>query len=362
MDKVTKCSGGQTVAEYVYDYNGNRMVKRNFTSGSLANTVTSWTDSYETKVIEGGATENTAYYFANGQLIAKKDKDGNKTYFHNDHLGSTGIITNQSGTLVEETKYDPWGKIKSGGTKSKFLYTGQEHDDETGLDYYNFRYYNSDIRRFAQPDDIIQDMYAPQGLNRYSYVWNNPLRYTDPTGHYAETAVDVAFITMDVQAIVQDPTNVWNYAALAGDAVGFLTPVTGVGLGVKLVEHGGDVKKAMNSYNKTAQQVNKNTSSLTKASVSNASTSPKSFTTKVVQSTQQKLTQTKQIITNGNNLIRIGKSSPSSPTRVSLGPAPKYYQQLSPIQKILSPIHIHIEKKKIGIDLNWLKKAFYKKW
>lgn len=183
LDKVKKCSNNQTIAEYVYDYKGNRMVKKNFSNGTLANTVVSWSDSYETKIIEGGATENTAYYFANGQLIAKKDKNGNKTYIHSDHLGSTSVVTNQAGSLVEETKYDPGGKVKSGGTANKFLYTGQEHDGETGLHYYGARYYNPQIRRFTQPDDIIQNVYNPQDLNRYSYVRNNPLRYIDPSGN-----------------------------------------------------------------------------------------------------------------------------------------------------------------------------------
>ena len=73
--------------------------------------------------------------------------------------------------------------MRSGGAASKFQYTGQERDAETGLHYYNARYYDPHIRRFTQPDDIIQNVYNPQGLNRYSYVWNNPLKYIDPTGH-----------------------------------------------------------------------------------------------------------------------------------------------------------------------------------
>jgi RHS repeat-associated protein len=89
----------------------------------------------------------------------------------------------QSGAVIETITYDPYGKVKAGGTLSKFQYTGQEKDSETGLNYYDSRYYSSDIRRFSQPDDIIQNVYDPQSLNRYSYVNNNPLRYTDPTGH-----------------------------------------------------------------------------------------------------------------------------------------------------------------------------------
>jgi hypothetical protein len=49
--------------------------------------------------------------------------------------------------------------------------------------YYNARYYDSAIGRFTQPDTIIPDQFNPQSLNRYSYVRNNPVRYTDPMGH-----------------------------------------------------------------------------------------------------------------------------------------------------------------------------------
>lgn len=104
-------------------------------------------------------------------------------YYHNDHLGSASVITDENGDVLEETTYDPWGSIETGGTTSKFLYTGQEYDAETGLNYYNARYYSADLRRFTQPDNYIQDIYNPQMLNRYSYTLNNPLRYTDPSGH-----------------------------------------------------------------------------------------------------------------------------------------------------------------------------------
>ncbi len=49
--------------------------------------------------------------------------------------------------------------------------------------YYGARYYDPAIGRFAQPDSLIADLYNPQSLNRYSYALNNPVRYTDPTGH-----------------------------------------------------------------------------------------------------------------------------------------------------------------------------------
>jgi RHS repeat-associated protein len=183
LKRVKSATNSATIAEYLYDFNGNRMVKKNYTNGSLANTVYSWSDSFETKVIEGGATETTVYYFANKELVAKKKNDGTMQYVHTDHLGSTSVVTNSGGTLVESTSYDPWGEVLSGGTQSKFGYTGQENDSETGLNYYGARYYGSDVRRFTQPDKLIQNIYNPQMLNRYSYAANNPLKYVDPSGH-----------------------------------------------------------------------------------------------------------------------------------------------------------------------------------
>lgn len=62
-------------------------------------------------------------------------------------------------------------------------YTGHEHLDEVGLIHMNGRIYDPLIGRFLQMDPIIQDPYASQSFNRYSYVMNNPLMYTDPTGY-----------------------------------------------------------------------------------------------------------------------------------------------------------------------------------
>jgi len=203
LKKVKNCGNNQTIAEYVYDYQGNRKIKKQYQSGALQKTIYSPDDSYETvKLASNSATQNTSYYYANDQLIAKKNPDGTKQYVHNDHLGSTSVMTNQSGGLVESTTYDPWGEVKTGGTKSKFGYTGQEKDSETGLNYYNARYYNSHVRRFTQPDDIIQNVYSPQDLNRYSYVRNNPLKYTDPSGHQLATSAGLTLLGLSYLAAV----------------------------------------------------------------------------------------------------------------------------------------------------------------
>ena len=71
------------------------------------------------------------------------------------------------------------------------MFTDQEFDVETGLYNYNARLYDPVIGRFISPDSIVQAPFDPQTLNRYSYVRNNPLIYTDPSGHFFLGGLDI---------------------------------------------------------------------------------------------------------------------------------------------------------------------------
>src|SRR5208337_3570165 len=62
-------------------------------------------------------------------------------------------------------------------------FTDQENDPETSLYYYGARYYNPVLARFTSADSTVQSPGDPQTLNRYAYCRNNPLMYTDPSGH-----------------------------------------------------------------------------------------------------------------------------------------------------------------------------------
>ena len=175
--EVINESDSSTVAEYFYDSNGQRVKK-------IENGIATYYigDYLETR-IHGGNVDNTCYYFANNERVARKDSDGSKYYYHGDHLGSTSVVSDEAGALSEKVSYYPYGSVKEQvGEGSTYLFTDQEFDDESGLYYYGARYYNPELTRFTQPDTITQDVYNPQNLNRYSYVLNNPLKYTDPSG------------------------------------------------------------------------------------------------------------------------------------------------------------------------------------
>ena len=118
--------------------------------------------------------------------------ESNTFYYHGDHLGSSSIITDGSGTVVRNISYQPWGNVHTNTEESgantpdpNHKFTGQILDDSTDLYYYGARYYDPVLRRFITPDTIIQSPYDPQSLNRYAYCRNNPLIYTDPTGHWS---------------------------------------------------------------------------------------------------------------------------------------------------------------------------------
>ena len=110
----------------------------------------------------------------------------NLVYFLGDHLGSTSITVNPDGSKAAEMRYTAWGETRytSGATPTDYQYTGQRNDTGIGLYFYNARWYDPVLGRFAQADSVVPG--GVQGLDRYSYIKNNPVNGTDPTGHCPE--------------------------------------------------------------------------------------------------------------------------------------------------------------------------------
>ncbi|MCL6270738.1 FG-GAP-like repeat-containing protein [Sansalvadorimonas sp. 2012CJ34-2] len=143
------------------------------------------------------------FIYADGEIQAiqvKETQDGvakadQTRYLHRDNLGSIDTITNAVGTVVERMSYGPFGSRRAGDWRSESVigspilpaftnrgYTGHEMIDEVGLVHMNGRVYDQGIGRFLSADPVVQDIYDSQAFNRYAYVRNNPLRYTDPSG------------------------------------------------------------------------------------------------------------------------------------------------------------------------------------
>jgi len=85
-------------------------------------------------------------------------------------------------TVTFSWSYD--GESTSGTTNVPYKYTGKEQDGSTGLYFYEARYYDPVLGQFISADTIVPSTTDPQAFNRYSYGRNNPILYTDPSGHF----------------------------------------------------------------------------------------------------------------------------------------------------------------------------------
>ncbi len=126
-----------------------------------------------------------------GQLVGQLNNDGSKLFMHDDLEGSVGVVTNSSGSIIENTTYSPFGEILSGGSVSRFDSEGKEFDSIVGDTDFNFRKMNPSWGLFLQPDTLIQNVYDPQSLNRYMFERGNPYGRTDPSGHDTPSASEL---------------------------------------------------------------------------------------------------------------------------------------------------------------------------
>lgn len=112
------------------------------------------------------------------------------TFYHQSHIGSSSVITDGEGNLTAHNSYLPFGEIdqarSAGSDVVTHKFASQELDEESGLAYYGARYYDPAIGRFLSADSVVPgNGNEPQAFNRYSLADNNPVTYTDPSGHWS---------------------------------------------------------------------------------------------------------------------------------------------------------------------------------
>ena len=201
-----------------------------------------------------------ATYLRGANLIS----DGTSYYLYNAH-GDVVQLTDSTGAVTKSYDYDAFGNERDPDEEdtNPFRYCGEYFDKETGTYYLRARYYDPLIGRFTQADthwntanmiygDNPQKIneredalglktysYAPQisavmqSGNLYVYGVNNPVTYADRTGCAIETPIDLVTLAFSVADVAANPTNVWAWVGLAGDAIDLIPFVTGVGEGVR---------------------------------------------------------------------------------------------------------------------------------
>jgi RHS repeat-associated protein len=116
-------------------------------------------------------------YGPDGLAYAQVNPGGSTTYLHRDQLGSTRLLTDESGAVTGAASYDAFGTPVTIGTQSQLGYAGQYTDPSTGLVYMRARFYSPAFGQF-----LTRDPRQAQTRQPYAYAANNPLNRTDPSG------------------------------------------------------------------------------------------------------------------------------------------------------------------------------------
>ncbi|MBL4660381.1 MAG: hypothetical protein JKY19_08495, partial [Alcanivoracaceae bacterium] len=262
FDKPYEMAANGWQAQISYGANRSRYLRKDINLNGGERKVTHYLGSVE-YIYETNKPVKAKRYI--GNLVITIDNDSNSrqrwdfNYLLKDHIGSTHTITNRFGNVISQMSFNAWGQRRHlpsagnngvipinqvwnfnalGGLRDDIEattnrgFTGHEHFDQVGIIHMNGRIYDPTIGRFLQADPIIQDPYNTQSLNRYSYVMNNPLSYTDPTG-YSRLRKGVIFntvATIVISVFLPGSTAIFGSSVQAGATL-FSSAVTGTVVG-----------------------------------------------------------------------------------------------------------------------------------
>jgi len=140
---------------------------------------------------EGGIIQVS---YVHGNDLIYQDRDGDRSFYHVDGLGSTRALTNEIGILTDSYIYDAFGNVltQTGRTENSYFYAGEQRDSNLGLDYLRARYLDTTTGRFISRDSFEGFQNNPISLNKYAYASANPIVNIDPSGFVTLPQVVVA--------------------------------------------------------------------------------------------------------------------------------------------------------------------------
>ncbi|MBK7727765.1 MAG: hypothetical protein IPJ33_04470 [Gammaproteobacteria bacterium] len=244
FDKPVSASKGTTQVDYRYGPDRN-VYKRVDTSNSVA-TTTWMVGGIEIVEKSDGSSDIRRYIDGVAEVVLHKNAGGTITgtdtrYLLRDHLG--GVVGFVNGTAIDvDLGFDAWGcreepgwsatcmSTTSSATFTKITgltrrgFTGHQQADELELIHMNGRTYDTRLGRFMQADIVIQSPFDTQSYNRYSYLTNNPLNGTDPSGYFSRRDLkEYAGVIVGGALLAWNPLGygIWQsavYGAIAGGA------------------------------------------------------------------------------------------------------------------------------------------------
>ena len=199
-NRLIKLKTANKTTAYKYNAQGYRVEKKTNSK------TTRYLYEYDKVVLETDENNNqTAFQVYGTNLLYRSAKgdvgssDQSYYYLYNAHGDVTSLL-DPSGNIAVSYDYDAFGNIKgqTGIADNPFRYAGYQYDEESGLYYLNARYYDSVTARFVTEDDPkYSSKDESLSLNLYTYFYNNPIKYDDPSGHrvavldYSDSVVTV---------------------------------------------------------------------------------------------------------------------------------------------------------------------------
>lgn len=175
-------TAGALLETYVHHTTEERILQKKTYNpdGSVKETTYYISQTFVRIVNDSGAFDAT-YVYHNGALVAQ-NINGSVLYVAPDPKGTTSVVTNANGTILERDEYSPYGSPLNNSVV-RYGYEGKEADSLVGDTDFHARKYRPDLGIFSSPDALLPNVYDPQQLNRYSFERNSPYGHTDPTGH-----------------------------------------------------------------------------------------------------------------------------------------------------------------------------------
>ncbi len=187
-----------------FNYGADLMRFKQVKSGSGSDETTIYLDKL-VEVVTKGNLKTTKTYIGDVAIVTKEQTSASAlpshriAFTHRDRLGSVITLTDHGNNVFEHRSYDPFGKPRKGdfvdvapatitgvvGGKpfTPRGFTDHEHLDDAELIHMNGRAYDYNLGRFLSVDPFIQEPGNSQSMNPYSYIMNNPMSGTDPTGY-----------------------------------------------------------------------------------------------------------------------------------------------------------------------------------
>ncbi len=167
-----------TVSTNAYDGLGRRLLSSE--AGSATFYAYMGTETLYEK--PSGLSVANDYVFVSGQRISKITGSAT-SYYHQDVLGSTRLVTDSKKNILFSDSYQPYGQDNGtpSGTET-YKFTGKPYSQTTGLYYDYHRWYDPSVGRFTSPDPLRGYLSDPQSFNSYTYAGNTPTTFSDPTG------------------------------------------------------------------------------------------------------------------------------------------------------------------------------------